>query len=42
MRVKGYRNINPQTLTALTLLLAQSQPEKVENMVALVMGMLVV
>lgn len=40
--VKGYRNINPSTLTALTLLIAESKPEKKEQMVALVTNLLVV
>ena len=40
--VKGYRNINPSTLTALTLLIAESKPERKEQMVALVTNLLVV
>lgn len=39
-RVKGGRNINPAALTALTLLIAESQPERKEQMVALVTQML--
>lgn len=34
--VKGVRNINPAALTALTLLIAESDPKKKEQMVALV------
>lgn len=40
--VKGYKNINPSTLTALTLLIAESKPEKKEQMIALVTNLLVV
>ncbi len=39
-KVKGGRNINPSALTALTLLIAESKPEKKEQMVALVTQML--
>ncbi len=35
-KVKGYKNINSGALTALTLLIAESNPEKKEQMVALV------
>ncbi len=41
-QVKGYRNINPSTLTALTLLIAESKPEKKDQMTALVTQLLVV
>ena len=37
---KGGRNINPAALTALTLLIAESHPQKKEQMVALVTQML--
>jgi len=39
-RVKGSRNINPATLTALTLLIAESDPQKKDQMVALVTHLL--
>jgi hypothetical protein len=39
-RVKGGGNINPAALTTLTLLIAESKPEKKEQMVALVTQML--
>ncbi|MDP3935302.1 MAG: virulence protein RhuM/Fic/DOC family protein [Candidatus Giovannonibacteria bacterium] len=39
-RVKGGRNINPASLTALTLLIAESNPKKKEQMVALVTQLL--
>jgi len=39
-RARGSRNINPATLTALTLLIAESDPKKKELMVALVTQML--
>ena len=39
-RVKGGKNINPATLTTLTLLIAESKPEKKEQMVALVTQLL--
>lgn len=42
MKVKGYKNINPSTLTAITLLIAESKPEKKDQMVALVTQLLVV
>ena len=38
--VKGSKNINPAALTALTLLIAESDPKKKEQMVALVTQML--
>lgn len=38
--VKGYKNITPATLTALTLLIAESNPRKKEQMVALVTQLL--
>ena len=39
-KIKGGRNINPNALTALTLLIAESDPKKKEQMVALVTQML--
>jgi hypothetical protein len=39
-RVRGGRNINPASLTALTLLIAESKPEKKDLMVALVTQLL--
>jgi prophage antirepressor-like protein len=39
-RVKGGRNITPASLTVLTLLIAESKPEKKEQMVALVTQLL--
>lgn len=39
-RVKGSRNINPASLTALTLLIAESDPKKKEQMMALVTQLL--
>ncbi len=39
-RAKGSRNINPASLTALTLLIAESNPKKKEQMVALVTQLL--
>ncbi|MDO8572450.1 MAG: virulence protein RhuM/Fic/DOC family protein [bacterium] len=39
-RAKGGRNINPATLTALTLLIAESDPQKKDQMVALVTHLL--
>lgn len=39
-RIKGSRNINPVSLTTLTLLIAESKPEKKEQMVALVTQLL--
>ncbi len=41
-KIKGARNINPSTLTALTLLIAESNPNKKEQMVALVVTLLFV
>jgi prophage maintenance system killer protein len=38
--VRGARHINPATLTTLTLLIAESKPEKKEQMVALVTQLL--
>lgn len=35
-KIRGSRNINPSALTALTLLIAESKPEKKDQMVALV------
>lgn len=40
VRVKGTKNINPASLTALTLLIAESDPKKKEQMVALVTQLL--
>lgn len=40
IKVKNARNINPSALTALTLLIAESDPKKKEQMVALVTQML--
>lgn len=40
IKVKGGRNINPATLTALTLLIAESNPKKKDQMVALVTQLL--
>ena len=39
-RVKGFRNINPATLTTLTLLIAESNPKNKNQMVALVTQLL--
>lgn len=39
-KIKTYKNINPSALTALTLLIAESKPEKKDQMVALVTQML--
>ena len=39
-KAKKFRNINPPTLTALTLLIAESDPKKKEQMVALVTQLL--
>ncbi len=39
-KVKGFQNINPHALTALTLLIAESNPNKKDQMVALVTQML--
>ncbi|MDP2685399.1 MAG: virulence protein RhuM/Fic/DOC family protein [bacterium] len=40
VRIKGSRNINPSALTALTLLIAESNPKKMEQMVRLVTTLL--
>lgn len=40
VKVKGSRNINPSALTALTLLIAESDPKKKDQMTALVTQML--
>lgn len=39
-RIRGGKNINPASLTALTLLIAESKPDKKEQMVALVTELL--
>jgi prophage maintenance system killer protein len=39
-KVKGFRNINPATLTTLTLLIAESNPKNKDQMVALVTELL--
>ena len=39
-RIKGFRNINPATLTTLTLLIAESNPKNKDQMVALVTELL--
>lgn len=39
-KIKGYININPGALTALTLLIAESNPKKKEQMVALTTALL--
>lgn len=39
-KIKGARNINPSALTALTLLIAESQPKQRSQMVALVTNLL--
>jgi death-on-curing family protein len=39
-KIKGYKNINPSALTAITLLIAESKPEKKDQMIALVTNML--
>lgn len=39
-KVRGSRNINPASLTTLTLLIAESKPEKKEQMVALITQLL--
>ena len=36
MNIKGLKNINPASLTALTLLIAESDPKRKEQMTALV------
>jgi len=38
--VKGLKNINPGTLTAMTLLIAESKPEKKEQMINLIINLL--
>ena len=40
-RARGSRNINPATLTALTLLIAESDPKKKDQLVALVTQLLI-
>lgn len=40
MKVKGGKNINPAALTALTLLIAESDPKKKEQMIALIIQLL--
>ena len=42
MAIQGRRNINPSTLTALTLLIAESKPENKEQMIALITNLLVI
>ena len=39
-KVKGFRNINPTTLTTLTLLIAESHPKNKEQMIALITELL--
>jgi len=39
-KIKGNKNINPATLTALTLLIAESNPKKKDQMVALITQLL--
>lgn len=39
-KTKGFRNINPATLTTLTLLIAESDPKKKDQMVALITQLL--
>ena len=39
-KVKGFRNINPATLTTLTLLIAESHPKNKEQMIALITELL--
>jgi prophage maintenance system killer protein/prophage antirepressor-like protein len=39
-RVKGMKNMNPATLTALTLLIAESNPNKKDQMIALITQLL--
>jgi len=39
-RAKNSRNINPSALIALTLLVAESNPEKKEQMIALITQLL--
>jgi prophage maintenance system killer protein len=40
VKLKSYKNINPTALTALTLLIAESKPDKKEQMIALVTNLL--
>lgn len=40
--VKGYKNINPVSLTVLTLLIAESNPNKKDQMIALITNLLAV
>lgn len=40
--VKGYKNINPGALTVLTLLIAESNPNKKDQMIALITNLLAV
>lgn len=40
-KAKGFRNINPATLTALTLFIAESNPKNKEQMIALITQLLV-
>ncbi len=40
--VSGYKNINPSTLTALTILIAESKPDKKDKMIALITQLLAV
>lgn len=40
--VSGYKNINPSTLTALTILIAESKPDKKDQMIALITQLLAV
>ena len=39
-KAKGFRNINPATLTALTLFIAESNPKNKDQMVALITQLL--
>ena len=40
VKIKGFRNINPATLTAITLLIAESNPKNKDQMVALITQLL--
>lgn len=40
-KAKGFRNINPATLTALTLFIAESNPKNKEQMIALITQLLI-
>ena len=40
-RIKGLKNINPVALTALTLLIAESDPKKKDQMVALITQLII-